>query len=200
VSSFVRTMIPLRWLAVGSNIGFVVYGLLHPSLMMVVLHLGLLPINLYRVKEMTRLTRRVIRATSKGDDSGVWLKPYMRKMQMKAGQVLFRKGDPADHLFLVVEGQVEFAEIGVTMAPGKVFGEIAFFSPEHRRTLTARCLDDCTLLAIDEATVKQLYYQNPDFGFLMISLVAGRLSADVKRLEKQVAELKAANTGAAAAP
>ncbi|MDP3612106.1 MAG: hypothetical protein Q8R98_09660, partial [Rubrivivax sp.] len=27
VSAFVKTMIPLRWLAVGSNLGFIVYGL-----------------------------------------------------------------------------------------------------------------------------------------------------------------------------
>ncbi len=31
VSSFVKTMIPLRWLAIGSNIGFVAYGAVHPS-------------------------------------------------------------------------------------------------------------------------------------------------------------------------
>jgi CRP/FNR family cyclic AMP-dependent transcriptional regulator len=79
VSTFVRTMIPLRWLAVGSNVGFVLYGLLHPSLLMMLLHASLLPINLYRVTEMTSLTRRVIRAGRSGDNSGVWLKPYMRR-------------------------------------------------------------------------------------------------------------------------
>ena len=31
VSSFVKTMIPLRWLAIGSSVGFVAYGALHPS-------------------------------------------------------------------------------------------------------------------------------------------------------------------------
>jgi hypothetical protein len=29
VSSFVKTMIPLRWLAVGGSIGFLIYGALH---------------------------------------------------------------------------------------------------------------------------------------------------------------------------
>ena len=37
-SSFVKTMIPLRWLAVGGNVGFVIYGALHPSPVMLVLH------------------------------------------------------------------------------------------------------------------------------------------------------------------
>ena len=198
VSAFVRTMIPLRWLAVASNVGFMLYGLLHPSLVMLLLHASLLPINLYRVTEMTSLTRRVIRAARSGDNSGVWLKPYMRRTRMKAGDVLFRKGDPADRLFLVVDGRVEFTEIGVVMESGKVFGEIAFFSPDRRRTLTALCVENCTLLTIDEQTVKQLYYQNPQFGFLMISLVAGRLSADVKRLENRLAELQSTSSAAPA--
>ena len=37
-STFVKTMIPLRWLAIGSNIGFVAYGALHPSYPMLLLH------------------------------------------------------------------------------------------------------------------------------------------------------------------
>ncbi len=40
------------------------------------------------------------------------------------------------------------------------------------------------VLSIDESGLKQLYYQNPKFGFELIGLVAGRLSADVRRLEK----------------
>ena len=59
ISAFVKTMIPLRWLAVASNLGFVVYGLAHPAPLMVVLHAVLLPANLWRVGQMVRLTRRV---------------------------------------------------------------------------------------------------------------------------------------------
>ncbi len=58
LSAFVRTMIPLRWLAVGSNAGFIVYGLVHPVPLMALLHGALLPVNLWRVWQMVRLTRR----------------------------------------------------------------------------------------------------------------------------------------------
>ncbi|MBK6864060.1 MAG: Crp/Fnr family transcriptional regulator [Ideonella sp.] len=68
-----------------------------------------------------------------------------------------------------------------------MFGEIAFFAPDKRRTNTARCVGPCTVLTIDESTVRQLYYQNPEFGFQLMGLVAGRLTADVKRLQQQVA-------------
>ena len=96
VSTFLKTMIPLRWLAVGSNVGFFFYGLLYPSLPMMVLHAVLLPINIYRAIEMIRLTRRVTNAAARRDNSGVWLKPYMKSKELKAGTVLFNKGDPAD--------------------------------------------------------------------------------------------------------
>jgi CRP-like cAMP-binding protein len=110
----------------------------------------------------------------------------MRKQQLRAGQVLFRKGDEATHLYFLADGRMEFVEIGQEMEPGRLFGEIAFFAPDKRRTLTARCVTRCTVLRIDESTFRELYFQNPAFGFQVVSLVAGRLLADRQRLEAQV--------------
>jgi CRP/FNR family transcriptional regulator, cyclic AMP receptor protein len=186
-SSFVKTMVPLRWLAVLSNVGFLGYGVLHPSWVMALMHGILLPINVVRLGEMTRLTRRVKAATNP-DRSGIWLRPYMKSSKRKAGDVLFRLGDEAEHLYILVEGRVDFPEVDASIGPGEMFGEIAFFSPERRRTLTARCGEDCVLLSIDQSTVRQLYFQNPGFGFEIVGLVAGRLSADVARLRAQLTE------------
>lgn len=187
VSSFVRTMIPLRWLAVASNLGFVVYGALHPSLPLLLLHATLLPINIFRAREMVRLTRRVRAAAKASDLSGIWLRPYMKSKQWKKGAVLFRKGDLADQLYFLAEGRIEFVEIGTFMEPGRIFGEIAFFAPDRRRTLTARCAESSKVLTIDQHTLEQLYFQNPAFGFRLVGLVAGRLLADVQRLEQRLA-------------
>ncbi|MEP7299039.1 MAG: cyclic nucleotide-binding domain-containing protein [Burkholderiales bacterium] len=187
VSSFVKTMIPLRGLAIASNFGFVAYGALHPSYPMLMLHALLLPINIFRLAEMVRLTKHVARVRAEAAHSGVWLKPYMRAKKHRAGTVLFRKGDMADRLYMLAEGRIELVEINSSLLPGQIFGEIAFFSPDRRRRLTARCADKCTVLSIDESTVKQLYYQNPAFGFNMIELVAARFSADVDRLNAELA-------------
>jgi CRP/FNR family cyclic AMP-dependent transcriptional regulator len=181
--TFVKTMIPLRWLAVGTNLGFMVYGALYPQLPLMVLHALLLPINLYRAAEMVRLSRRVNAAAQARDTSGLWLRPYMKRLKLKAGTVLFRKGDLADHLYMLASGRVELVEIGVDLPAGRIIGEIAFFAPDRRRTLSARCIEDSEVLAINESTVRQLYYQNPEFGFELIGLVAGRLTADIHRLE-----------------
>ena len=194
IGTFLKTMIPLRWLAVGSNVGFFFYGLLYPSLPMMAMHAVLLPINIYRAIEMIRLTRRVKRATKRGDTSGVWLKPYMKSRWLNAGTVLFNKGDVADLLYFLAEGRIELVEIGAIVQPGAMFGEIAFFSPDRRRTLTARCVDRCRLLTIDESNLQQLYYQNPSFGFELVELIAGRLIADIVRLRQQVAEAHSVTT------
>jgi len=140
---------------------------------------------------MLRLTRRVRAASQSADLSGVWLKPYMKASRKKAGEVLFAKGDTADHLYYLAEGRIEIVEVGQTMEAGRMFGEIAFFSPSRRRTATARCLDDCLVLSVNEHTVRELYYQNPSFGFELVGLVAARLSADSARLSADVERLQA---------
>ena len=188
--SFVKTMIPLRFLAIGSNLGFVAYGALHPSYPMLLLHAALLPINLYRLREMVLLTKRVAAVAAEADLSGVWLKPYMRSAKRRAGTVLFKKGDRGNRLYLLAEGRIELVEIGGSIKPGEIFGELAFFAPDRRRALTARCAENCTVLSIDENTVQQLFYQNPAFGFKMVEHVAGRLSADIRRANDQLANTR----------
>ena len=183
ISAFVRTMIPLRWLAVGSNLGFILYGLLQPVPLMVILHAVLLPVNLWRVAQMVRLTRRVSAATADAAQLELWLRPYMRSRSLRTGATIFHHGDKADRMYFLAEGRIELVEFGRTLEAGQMFGEIAFFAPDRRRTSTARCVTSCTVFSIDEDTFKQLYFQNPDFGLEIVRLIAGRLSADVRELQ-----------------
>ena len=185
VSAFVKTMIPLRWLAVGSNLGFIVYGVMHPSLLMVALHTVLLPVNLFRVRQMVLLTRHVSASAADPRQIELWLRPYMRSRTLAAGEVLFKQGERADRLYLLVAGHIDLPEVGGRMLPGQIFGEIAFFAPEGRRSSGAVCTTACTVLSIDGDTFMQLIHQNPDFGLQVLRLVATRLSQDVQRLQSQ---------------
>jgi hypothetical protein len=186
VSCFVRTILPLRVLAVGSNIGFMLYGLLAPSPMTFLLHTTLLPLNLFRAWQMFKLTRNVKQAAAVGERVDDWLTPYMKPRKLRAGATLFQKGDEADKLYYLVGGRMELVEFGSELEVGRLFGEIAFFAPDRRRTATARCITPCTVLMLTESTFKQLYFQNPDFGFEVVRLIAGRLSEDVRRLQQRV--------------
>ena len=185
VSAFVKTMIPLRWLAVASNLGFIVYGLTHPAPLMVALHAVLLPVNGVRVWQMIQLTRRVAESAVDAQQLQVWLRPYMRSRRYKAGTTLFAVGDEADRLYFLASGTVQLPEVGRTLQAGQMLGEIAFFAPDRRRSSSARCVTDCTLLSIDEDTFKQLVYQNPDFGLEVVKLIAGRLTGDIQRLQSR---------------
>lgn len=184
-STLVKTIIPLRWLALGGNVGFVVYGLAHPAPMVFLLHAVLLPINLWRVLEMQRLTRRLRHAEQRGpQELKVWLQPFMKRRRLRPGDVLFRQGERADRLYVLAEGRLEVVEAGRTIEAGEMFGEIAFFSPGQQRTATVRCLEPSTVLSIDEVSFRQLFFQNPGFGFEVARLIAGRLSDDVQRLQR----------------
>lgn len=187
VSAFVRTMIPLRWLAVGSNVGFMVYGALYPNPLMVVLHSVLLPVNMVRVLQMVRLTRRV-KATAAPEQIGIWLRPYMRSSKHRQDDVIFERGEPAKRLYFLVEGRVELPDVGRVLRAGQMFGEIAFFTPDGRRSSRAVCLEGCTVMSLDEATFLQVIHQNPDFGIEVLRLVAGRLAADMQRLQAPQAQ------------
>jgi hypothetical protein len=181
-SFYMRRMIPLRVVAIGSNIAFIVFGYGTSTMPVLILHVLLLPMNVWRTIEIVRLTRRV-EAASKGNLSLDWLKPFMRSVHHPAGHPLFRLGDPADRLFYLVDGAVALEEIGARLGPGDIFGEIALFSAERRRTLSARCATDCELLWIDEAELQQLCYQNPAMAFHLLRLITNRLLRNVARAE-----------------
>ena len=177
-SFFMRTMIPLRTVAICGNVSFIAYALLglkygvfgrvYPIL---VLHAALLPLNVVRLRQQKELIRAVHEASE--DETIRALIPYMQTETRAAGAVLFRKGDPADHLYIVQRGRVRLPEIGRVMSDGEVFGEVGLFAPQHRRTTGATCDGDCRLHTITRDKVLELYYQNPQFGFVLIRLVAG---------------------------
>ncbi len=186
VSFFMKTIIPLRMVAIASNIGFIIFGIMLRQWPVLVLHCALLPINVWRAFEMVRLTRRVKSAANHGDPSDIWLRPYMKTKRFAKGEVVFHKGDTASLIYYLAEGSIEFVEIGETLKPGHIFGEIAFFTPQRQRLLTARCAENCTVLSVGEETLQQLYYQNPEFGFYLVKLVAERLASNVERLETKL--------------
>ena len=116
----------------------------------------------------------------------------MKARKLKAGHVLVNKGDKADSLHLLAEGQMELSDIGAPMQAGRIFGEVALFSPSHQRSHTVRCVTACTVLEIHESTVRQLYFQNPSFGIHLIELLAANFSADIARAERLLRERPAA--------
>ena len=104
VTYYMKTMVPLRIVGIIANLFFIAYGYFYPQYLTLLLYLGILPINVYRLIEMRRLIEQVKRSADT-DQSMDWLKPFMTKRTYKKGDVLFRKGDRAYEMFYVVSGK-----------------------------------------------------------------------------------------------
>jgi DNA-binding NarL/FixJ family response regulator len=110
-----------------------------------------------------------------------WLLPFAECRRYRAGDLIFRKGQPSDKMFYLAQGEVRLLEIDKQLGAGELFGELGLFLPDHVRTLTAQCVTPVELYAITEESVMQLYFQNPQFAFQIVRLVAQRLAQDLRR-------------------
>jgi hypothetical protein len=182
---YMKTIVPLRLVAILSNVAFMTYGLAGHLYPVFILHAILLPLNCLRLLQMRTLIQKV-RAASQGELSMEWLVPMMRHRQCAKGDVLFRRGDPATELFVVFSGSLRLVDVAVKLGPGTVLGEIGIFAPTHQRMDTAICETEVDLgvMAIDK--VLELYHQNRRFGFYLIRLVSQRLLEDYASLRDRV--------------
>ncbi len=181
---YMKTMVPLRSVAIASNVAFMAYGLAGGLYPVFVLHVVLLPLNCLRLYQVRLLIRRVQEA-SRGDVSTEALIPLMTRHCLKTGDVLFRLGDPASSMYLILKGSVRLVEIGVVLGPGALVGEIGVFAPDNLRTGTAVCETEVEIGSISEDKALQLYYQNPAFGFYLFRLVVQRMNDNERRLRAQ---------------
>jgi CRP/FNR family transcriptional regulator, cyclic AMP receptor protein len=68
-----------------------------------------------------------------------------------------------------------------TFGKGTLLGEIGLFTQDGRRTRTIRCKTDVQTAVIDYDRFKELYFQNPQFGFRLLHLVVARLQSELPR-------------------
>jgi len=96
---------------------------------------------------------------------------------VKAGDVLFRKGDPAKVMYVVLSGELRVGDgnkIFEQLAPGGLVGEMALI--DHApRAATVTALTDSTLAEIDEKRFLFLTQQTPSFALNVMRVLSQRL-------------------------
>jgi CRP/FNR family cyclic AMP-dependent transcriptional regulator len=153
------TMTPLRVTAILSNILFGLFGLWAHIYPVMLLHLILFPVNIVRLVQI----RYVVRGISQNVDLSMEsILPLMVHRRFRAGETLMRRGEQADRLFYLIDGQVEVLEIGV-------------FARHQQRIATVVCLSDCELYELSASKAKALYYQDPSFGYAVLQTIIARL-------------------------
>jgi len=197
-----KTMLALRIIAIASNTAFIVYALAADLMPVLLLHAALLPLNLLRLAQMRRMARlagEVARTTPTADQFD-WLIPLGHRRNLPDGATLFRKGEPANSLFVIAEGSIVLPEIGVTLGPGALLGEVALFSPSNLRTTSAEARGPVQLFELTERRVEELYFDNPVFAYRLIRLITRRLLSNMVQQERELeARLAAATLPAGAA-
>lgn len=177
------TMIPLRVMGLISNVLFVAYGYADGLYPVLLLHAILLPLNALRLAQFYRLVREMRETPHKGLAVRS-LVPYMVRRKFSAGETLVRKGDRADTLYYLVDGEIEVVEFSKVLPPGATVGEIGVFVPNQQRTATIVCRTNCNMLELSESKAKQLYFQDRSFSFAVMQLIISRLQEDSERLMK----------------
>ncbi len=185
----VRTMLPLRILAILSSLAFVTYAVLLSLWPMVVMELILLPFNIWRLWEIVVLRRKVNEASQNMAPDFSVIKAYGKRRIIPRGTAIFQVGDAVDQLYFIEDGTVRIDQAGVDLVAGDIFGEIAFFTDAATRTATATAQDEVTVFELDKTAFLRLQFQDPSFGLAVMRTVTRRL---IEAAEKAAARASSA--------
>lgn len=105
-------------------------------------------------------------------------------LQLKEGAKVFKEGEPGQDLYVVINGSVVISQGAKTiniMKAGDSFGEIALFFSGERRTASAHCQSDASLLVIRRNSFYQLLKSNLALAREMEKIALERLARDRSR-------------------
>src|SRR5215831_10345354 len=98
---------------------------------------------------------------------------------LKAGEVIFREGDPAHELFIIQSGEIEIRlgnRVLETLPQYSIFGEMALIDSSPR-SATAVAVTDTKLVSVSEKQFLFLVSNTPYFALNVMRIMARRLRA-----------------------
>jgi CRP-like cAMP-binding protein len=99
------------------------------------------------------------------------------EVDVRAGRVLLKEGDPGREFFVIIDGQIEITKEGRhlrTMGAGEFLGDIALVV-ERPRTATATAVTDSRLLVVGHREFHSLMEQFPSIRVSVLESIALRL-------------------------
>jgi CRP/FNR family cyclic AMP-dependent transcriptional regulator len=110
------------------------------------------------------------------------------------GEVVFHEGDPGDTLHVVVEGMFAvrvatpagFDLVVDVINRGQVFGELAVFSPEGRRTTAISALTEGETIGIRGDALRARVMARPELAVQLIEMIIERINDSRRRMTEVV--------------
>ena len=93
------------------------------------------------------------------------------------GDVIFREGDQAHHMYVVLDGEIELQVSGRrvgTSKAGDLMGEMAIVG-SHKRTATAIAKTPCRLAPVTERRFVLLVQETPYFALHVMKVLTDRI-------------------------
>jgi CRP-like cAMP-binding protein len=111
---------------------------------------------------------------------------------LKRGEALFRQGEPATGMYVVVHGEIKLSastpargkRLTGIVGPGQSFGEPVMFL-ERRTLVTAQAAGDALVLHLLKEAVFAELERNPRFARRMIAGLSQRVESLVRELDRQ---------------
>src|SRR5437899_6681762 len=123
------------------------------------------------------------------DDQIAWFLSHSEEIHLKAGDTYVRQGDPADSMFVILEGQFQWrGEFGgetvvLSGKPGDVTGVLPF-SRMKQFTVTGRAVTDGRILKFPTSLFSELVQKLPELTTRLVGLMSDRIR-EATRFEQQ---------------
>jgi len=123
------------------------------------------------------------------DDQITWFLSHGEEVRVPAGDLYVRQGDPADWMFVILEGQVQWrGEFGgetvvISGKGGDVTGVLPF-SRMKQFTVTGRAVTDVRILRFPASLFPELVQKMPELTTRLVGLMSDRIR-EVTRIEQQ---------------
>jgi signal transduction histidine kinase len=133
--------------------------------------------------------RRVAVFADLPEDQIEWFLSQAEELHFKTGDALITGGEPADALFVLLEGQLQArGELGgetviINIDPGQVTGRLPF-SRMKTFTFSARALTDCRILRFPESKYHDLIQKMPELTQRLVGMMTDRVR-EMTRREQQ---------------
>jgi len=124
------------------------------------------------------------------EDQITWFLSQATEVPLKAGATYFREGDPADAMFVILEGQVQVrGEIGgetvvLAIQAGSVTGLLPF-SRMKQFTVAARALTDARVLRYPSSRFPELVQKMPELTQRLVALMSDRIRETTRREQQR---------------
>ncbi|HXC31651.1 MAG TPA: ATP-binding protein [Verrucomicrobiae bacterium] len=124
------------------------------------------------------------------DDQLAWFIGEAEEHLFKAGDSLISPGEPADAMFVLLEGQLQArGEFGgetfiITVNPGQVTGRLPY-SRMKTFTFGARALTDCRILRFSESKFHDLVQKMPELTERLVGMMTDRVRETTRREQQR---------------